>query len=136
MDSWLILRGIKTLPLRMERAQENALAIVDFLQGEKRVRKVYYPGIPGTKDYEICKGQARGFGSMITFEVESRGLALHILKTTRLIPFAESLGGADVPEEVRLANGITDSVLRLSAGIEDKGDLIADLKQAFDSFAG
>lgn len=148
-DSWLVLRGIKTLPLRMEKAQENAMAAVEYLQREKKVKKLYYPGIAGTKAYEICKGQARGFGSMLTFEVESRELALHILKSVRLIRFAESLGGtetlmtypvtqthADVPEEVRLANGITDRVLRLSAGVEDKEDLIADLRQAFESFEG
>ena len=146
-DSWLILRGIKTLPLRMEKAQENAKAIVEYLRREPRVRKVYYPGIEGTKGYEICKSQASGFGSMLTFEVESRELALHILRSTRLIPFAESLGGtetlltypltqthADVPEEVRLRNGITDRVLRLSVGIEDVEDLTADLRQAMDSF--
>ncbi|MCD7885284.1 MAG: PLP-dependent aspartate aminotransferase family protein [Lachnospiraceae bacterium] len=146
-DSWLILRGIKTLPVRMERAQENAQAIVEYLSGEPRVRKVYYPGIPGTRAYEICRRQASGFGSMVTFEVESRELAHHILKSTRLIPFAESLGGvetlltypttqthADVPVEVQQRNGITDRVLRLSAGIETKEDLISDLKQAMDSF--
>lgn len=145
-DSWLIARGIKTLPLRMEKAQENAEAIAEFLLSEPKVKKVYYPGIPGTKAYEICKSQASGFGSMLTFEVESKELAYHILSATKLIPFAESLGGtetlltypttqthADVPEEVRLRNGITDCVLRLSAGIEDKEDLIADLKQAIDS---
>ncbi len=146
-DSWLILRGIKTLPIRMERAQENAQAIVSFLQSESRVRKVYYPGIPGTQAHEICKRQASGFGSMITFEVESRELALHLLKSTRLIPFAESLGGVetlltypttqthvDVPLEEQRKNGITDSVLRLSVDIETKEDLIQDLKQAMDSF--
>lgn len=149
MDSWLILRGIKTLPIRMERAQENAQAIVAYLQSEPKVKHVYYPGIAGTESYEICKKQARGFGSMLTFEVESRALALHILKYTKLIPFAESLGGvetlltypctqthADVAEQVRIANGITDSVLRMSVGIEDKEDLIADLKFAIDSYDG
>ena len=146
-DSWLVLRGIKTLPIRMEKAQENAQAIVEFLLQEKKVKNVYYPGIPGTNNYEVCKSQASGFGSMLTFEVESKALALHILESLKLIPFAESLGGvetlitypttqthADVPEEIRIKNGITDSVLRLSAGIEDKKDLIADLKQAIDSF--
>lgn len=146
-DSWLVLRGIKTLPIRMEKAQENAQAIVEFLLQEKKVKNVYYPGIPGTNNYEVCKSQASGFGSMLTFEVESKTLALHILESLKLIPFAESLGGvetlitypttqthADVPEEIRIKNGITDSVLRLSAGIEDKKDLIADLKQAIDSF--
>lgn len=146
-DSWLIMRGIKTLPLRMEKAQENAMAIAEFLLNEPRVRKVYYPGLSGSAGYEVCKSQARGFGSMLTFEVESKELAHHILKYTKLIPFAESLGGtetlltypttqthADVPEDVRQKNGITDRVLRLSAGVEDKKDLIADLKQAIDSF--
>ena len=146
-DSWLVLRGIKTLPIRMEKAQENAQAIVEFLLQEKKVKNVYYPGIPGTNNYEVCKSQASGFGSMLTFEVESKALALHILESLKLILFAESLGGvetlitypttqthADVPEEIRIKNGITDSVLRLSAGIEDKNDLIADLKQAIDSF--
>lgn len=146
-DSWLVLRGIKTLPIRMEKAQENAQAIVKFLLQVKKVKNVYYPGIPGTNNYEVCKSQASGFGSMLTFEVESKALALHILESLKLIPFAESLGGvetlitypttqthADVPEEIRIKNGITDSVLRLSAGIEDKNDLIADLKQAIDSF--
>ncbi len=147
MDSWLILRGIKTLAIRMERAQENAQAIVEFLLKEPAVKKVYYPGIKGTKGYEICKSQARGFGSMLTFEVESPELAKHILKHTKLIPFAESLGGvetlltypytqthADVPAEIRNANGITESVLRLSAGIEAKEDLINDLRQAIVSY--
>ena len=145
-DSWLVLRGIKTLPLRMEKSQENAKAIVDYLLSEPKVKKVYYPGIKGSKGYEVCKSQSKGFGSMITFEVESKELTLKILKNTKLIPFAESLGGvetlitypstqthADVPEEVRIENGITDCVLRLSAGIEDTGDLVADLRNAINS---
>ena len=149
IDCWLILRGIKTLPLRMEKSQENAKAIVEYLFSSDKVNKVYYPGIEGSEGYEICKNQARGFGSMLTFEVASKELAHHILKATRLIPFAESLGGvetlltypvtqthADVPEDVRIANGITDCVLRMSVGIEDKDDLIADLKYAFDSYDG
>lgn len=146
-DSWLIIRGIKTLPIRMEKAQENAKALAEYLLSEPRVKKVYYPGIPGSKGHEVCKAQASGFGSMLTFEVESRELALHILKSTKLIPFAESLGGtetlltypvtqthADVPEKLRIKNGLTDRILRLSAGIEDKNDLIADLRQAISSF--
>lgn len=146
-DSWLILRGIKTLPLRMEKAQENAKAIVEYLLSEPRVKKVYYPGLKTGKGYEIMKRQASGFGSMLTFEVERKELAHHILNSTKLIAFAESLGGtetlitypvtqthADVPEDVRLKNGITDCVLRLSAGIEDKTDLIEDLRQAIESY--
>ncbi len=146
-DSFLVARGIKTLPIRMEKAQENAQAIVVFLQNEPKVTNVYYPGIEGTREYEICKKQSSGFGSMLTFEVESAALARHILKATRMIPFAESLGGtetlitypctqthADVPEEVRIKNGLTDRIIRLSAGIEGIQDIIADLKQAIDSF--
>ena len=146
-DSWLILRGIKTLPVRMEKSQDNAKKIVDFLLNEPKIKKVYYPGIKGSKGYEVCISQARGFGSMVTFELESPELARHILKNTKLIPFAESLGGvetlltypctqthADVPKEVRIANGITESVLRMSVGIEDSKDLIADLSQAIESF--
>ena len=148
-DSWLIHRGIKTLAIRMEKAQENAFAIVKYLQTEPKVKKIYYPGIEGTKGYEVCKRQARGFGSMLSFEVESAALAKHILKFTRLIPFAESLGGvetlltypytqthADVPEEIRKANGITESVLRMSVGIEAKEDLVNDLKEAISSYKG
>lgn len=146
-DSWLILRGIKTLPLRMEKSQENAQAIVEFLLGAPGITKVYYPGIPGSKGYEVCKCQASGFGSMLSFETESRELALHILKATKLISFAESLGGtetlltypvtqthADVPEEVRIRNGLTDRILRMSVGIEDRRDLVEDLKQAMESY--
>ncbi len=148
-DSWLILRGIKTLGIRMERAQKNAFEIVKYLQSEPMVKNIYYPGIEGTESYEISKKQARGFGAMLTFEVESAALTKHILKYTKLIPFAESLGGvetlltypytqthADVPEEERIANGITDCVLRMSVGIESAKDLIADLKYAIDSYDG
>ena len=101
-DSWLVLRGIKTLPLRMEKSQENAKAIVDYLLSEPKVKKVYYPGIKGSKGYEVCKSQSKGFGSMITFEVESKELALKILKNTKLIPFAESLGGVETLIQPRL----------------------------------
>ncbi len=143
-DSWLILRGIKTLALRMEASQKNALAIVDWLQKEKKVTKVYYPGIPGTESYEICKSQARGFGSMITFETENKELAVKLLNQVNLIQFAESLGGvetlitypitqthADVPKEVLAANGITDRILRLSVGIEAVEDLLEELRRVF-----
>lgn len=148
-DSWLILRGIKTLSLRMEKAQENACAIVNWLQKEKKIRKVYYPGLPENPGYEICKRQASGFGCMVTFEVESQELAAHILNNLKLIQFAESLGGveslitypitqthADVPGEMLAANGITDKILRLSVGIEDVRDLIADLEQVLASYPG
>ncbi len=143
-DSWLILRGIKTLALRMEKAQQNAFRIVEWLQNQKKVTKVYYPGIKGTPGHEICKSQARGFGCMVTFEVESKELVKEILKEVKLIHFAESLGGvetlitypitqthADVPKDVLAANGITDRILRMSVGIEDERDLIEELERIF-----
>ena len=143
-DSWLLIRGIKTLGIRMERAQENAIKIANWLKEQPAVKKVYYPGLPEHPGYEIMKKQARGFGSMITFDVETKEQALKILKNVRIIKFAESLGGtetlitypttqthADVKEEVRLKNGITPCTLRLSTGIEDAEDLIADLESAF-----
>lgn len=143
-DSWLILRGIKTLALRMERAQENALALVDWLKEQKRVTKVIYPGLPEHPGYEIMKKQARGFGGMLTFEVDSREFALSVLNHVKLIRFAESLGGteslitypitqthADVPPDKLAANGITDRILRMSVGIESKEDLVEELERVF-----
>jgi len=143
-DSWLILRGIKTLSIRMERQQKNAIAIVDWLQTNEKVKTVYYPGLPEHPGYEISKKQSSGFGSMLTFEVETSELALKILSSVQLIHFAESLGGvetlitypmtqthADLSQEKRDQTGITSTILRLSVGIEDIDDLIDDLSQAF-----
>jgi len=145
-DCWLILRGMKTLGIRMERSQENAIRIAEWLKTQSIVQKVYYPGLPEHPGYEIMKKQARGFGSMITFRVDSKEHALQILKQVRMIKFAESLGGvetlitypttqthADVPEEVRLKNGITPCTLRLSTGIEDIEDLLGELSEVFAS---
>lgn len=145
-DCWLILRGMKTLGIRMERSQENAIRIAEWLKTQSIVQKVYYPGLPEHPGYEIMKKQARGFGSMITFRVDSKKHALQILKQVRMIKFAESLGGvetlitypttqthADVPEEVRLKNGITPCTLRLSTGIEDIEDLLGELSEVFAS---
>lgn len=143
-DSWLILRGVKTLGIRMERSQENAIAIAKWLKEQKLVTKVYYPGLEDHPGYELMKRQAGGFGSMITFDIDSKEHALEILEKVDIIKFAESLGGcetlitypttqthADVPEEVRLKNGITDRTLRLSVGIEDKEDLLRELEEVF-----
>ena len=145
-DCWLILRGMKTLGIRMERSQENAIRIAEWLKTQSIVQKVYYPGLPEHPGYEIMKKQARGFGSMITFRVDSKEHDLQILKQVRMIKFAESLGGvetlitypttqthADVPEEVRLKNGITPCTLRLSTGIEDIEDLLGELSEVFAS---
>ena len=143
-DSWLILRGIKTLGIRMERAQKNAFQIAEWLKTQNAVTKVIYPGLPEHPGHEIMKKQARGFGSMLTFQLESPEFALSILEKVRLIKFAESLGGvetlitypttqthADVPEEIRERNGITKSTLRLSVGIEDAQDLLDELEKVF-----
>ena len=145
-DSWLILRGIKTLAVRMERAQENAGKLSCWLEEQEIIKKVIYPGLPSHPGYEIMKKQCSGFGTMLTFETESKNAALAILKNVRLISFAESLGGtetlitypitqthADVPENVRQKNGITDCILRMSVGIEKIEDIIADLNNAFAS---
>lgn len=144
-DCWLVLRGIKTLAVRMEAAQKNAVKIVEWLQNQKTVTKVIYPGLKEHPGYEIMKKQSRGFGAMVTFNVTDEELAKKILGSVHLIQYAESLGGvetlitypttqthADVPEELRLKNGITPSTLRLSVGIENVDDLIADLEQAIN----
>ncbi len=143
-DSWLVLRGIKTLGIRMERAQDNAKQIAEFLLHEKDVTQVIYPGLKDHPGYAIMKKQARGFGAMLTFKVSSKEFALSILQKVNLIQFAESLGGvetlltypitqthADVPPDVLARNGITDTTLRLSVGIENAKDLIQELKDVF-----
>lgn len=143
-DSWLILRGIKTLGIRMEKSQENAIKIAHWLKEQKAVGKVIYPGLEEHPGHEIMKKQARGFGAMITFQLESKEFALSILEKVRMIKFAESLGGvetlitypttqthADVPPEIREKNGITESTLRLSVGIENAEDLIYELEKVF-----
>lgn len=140
-DSWLLLRGIKTLALRMERHQENALKIAFWLQSQPSIEKVYYPGLPDHLGYEINQKQASGFGGMLSFTVKDPALVPYILKNLKIISFAESLGGveslitfparqthADIPADIREKIGITDCLLRLSVGIEHAEDLIKDLE--------
>lgn len=144
-DSWLTIRGIKTLSLRMERAQENAKKIAAWLKEQKCVERVIYPGLPEHPGHKIQKKQARGFGAMVTFNLKNPQAAKSLLSRVKLIQFAESLGGveslitypvtqthADVPEAIRLANGISEKTLRLSTGIENADDLIEDLRQAME----
>ena len=144
-DSWLMIRGIKTLAVRMERAQENALAIAKWLRTHPKVTKVHYVGLPDHPGYEVNARQSRGSGAMLSFAVDSQETALQVLAKVKIIAFAESLGGpeslitlpvtqthADVPEEDRLKLGITDSLLRLSVGLENAQDLIEDLRQAME----
>jgi len=143
-DSFLIIRGIKTLAIRMERQQATTLKIVDWLLKQSAVKKVYYPGLKQHPDYEISRRQASGFGGMISFSVHEGKTAVRVLESVKIIKYAESLGGveslitypmlqthADLPESERTARGIDDCLLRLSVGIESPEDLIADLEQAF-----
>lgn len=142
-DSWLVTRGIKTLALRMEAAQKNAGTLAEWLAGHPKITQVLYPGLAGFKNKEIHDRQSRGSGAMLSFYTNSHETALRVLKSVRLIRFAESLGGveslitypatqthADLTEEERESRGITACLLRLSVGIEDVNDLIADLSQA------
>ena len=143
-DCFLIQRGIKTLGVRMDRAQENAIEIAKWLKEQDIVKKVVYPGFKEHPGYEIMKKQARGFGAMLTFELTKEEYAINILEKVRMIKYAESLGGvetlitypmtqthADVPEHIRKQNGITDCVLRMSVGIENVKDLLNELEEVF-----
>lgn len=143
-DSYLLIRGIKTLALRMEKSQQNALAVAGWLSRHPKVYKVLFAGLPGHPQHAVMERQSRGFGSMISFETDSEQTARHVLNHLSLITFAESLGGveslmtypltqthADVPLEKRLQLGINEKLLRLSVGIENPQDLIDDLAQAF-----
>ncbi|MDD2319763.1 MAG: PLP-dependent aspartate aminotransferase family protein [Geobacteraceae bacterium] len=144
-DSWLVIRGMKTLGVRLDRQQENAQQIAEWLDGHPQVRRVHYPGLPGHPGHALLQETARGFGAMVSFEVSDPSLVEKLLLKTELISFAESLGGvetlitfpevqthADILPEIRARLGINNVLLRLSVGIEDAGDLIADLAQAFE----
>jgi cystathionine beta-lyase/cystathionine gamma-synthase len=144
-DSWLMIRSIKTLAVRVERQQENATQIAGWLAGQARVKAVHYPGLKNHPQYDISRRQASGFGAMISFEVESEETAKRTLERVRVIQYAESLGGveslitypmlqthADVPEAEREAKGINNRLLRLSVGLESCNDLLADLEQAIN----
>ncbi len=148
-DSWLLIRGIKTLAVRMERQQENAVKLAEWLTLQPKVKRVYYPGLSTHPDIEISRRQARGFGAMISFEVDSETTAVKLLERVKLLLYAESLGGveslitypmlqthADVPESEREAKGINGRLLRLSVGIEDPEDLMEDLARAFGEEPG
>lgn len=144
-DSWLVNRGIKTLALRMEAAQKNAQKLAEWLSNHPKIKGVLYPGLPGFKNKDIHDKQSRGTGAMLSFYTDTHETALQVLKNVKLIRFAESLGGveslitypatqthADLTDEERNSRGITACLLRLSVGIEDADDLIADLAQALD----
>lgn len=142
-DSWLILRGIKTLGIRLEKQQENALKVAKWLKQHEKVQKVYYVGLPEHEGYEISKRQASGCGAMISFKVTEPVLVEQVLQRVRVIFFAESLGGVEslitypmvqthaaIPKEMRDRLGVNDRLLRLSVGIEAVEDIIGDLEQA------
>lgn len=143
MDSWLLLRGIKTLALRMRRHNENAIKVANWLRDHPKVEKVYFTGFDDHPGREVTRRQTTGFGGTLSFRVDSMETVNRILQRVKLITFAESLGGVEslithpvsrthteIAEKERLALGITDTLLRLSVGIEDGDDIIADLEQA------
>jgi cystathionine gamma-lyase / homocysteine desulfhydrase len=144
-DSWLLIRGIKTLGVRMEEHEANTKAVVEFLQGHPSVKKVYYPGIESHPNHEVAKKQTRGFGGMVSFDVGSEEKAAELLSKVKYFTLAESLGAveslisvpskmthASIPKERREELGITDGLVRISVGLEDAEDLVDDLKQALE----
>ncbi|OUM96199.1 MAG: cystathionine gamma-synthase [Thermobacillus sp. ZCTH02-B1] len=147
-DSWLLMRGMKTLALRMERHQENALRVAEYLLGHPLVEEVYHPGLPQHPGHDIHRKQSSGNTGIFSFRVKDARLVEPVLRHVKLIAFAESLGGveslmtypavqthADIPEEIRRAVGVDDRLLRLSVGIEHSEDLIEDLGQALERAA-
>jgi len=142
-DAWLVLRGTKTLHLRMEAHNRNGQAVAEYLAAHPRVEAVHYPGLPSHPQHELARRQMRGFSGMVAIELGSMERASRVAERTRLFALAESLGGveslighparmthASIPRDRREAMGVTDGLLRLSVGIEDAADLIADLDQA------
>lgn len=145
-DSWLVLRGTKTLPLRMKQHCETGSALAHYLEAHPKVHRVYYPGLASHPQFALASRQMKGFGGMLAFDLGSREAAAQLLKQVRLLALAESLGGveslishpatmthASVPVEHRNALGITDGLVRISAGLEDLEDLKNDLAQALDA---
>jgi cystathionine beta-lyase len=146
-DSWLLIRGIETLHLRIQQHSRSAQAVAEFLQHHPAVDKVYYPGLPSHANHEIAKKQSKGFGGIVSFSLktDTEQAAKAFVTNTNLFKLAESLGGIKsltshpatmthktIPVEKRRAAGVTDSLIRLSIGLEDAGDLIDDLKQALN----
>jgi len=142
-DAWLVLRGIKTLAVRMKTQSENARIVAEWLRANPKVEKVFYTGFPDHPQYELSCAQSRGFGGMISFYLKDAADAPKILKSIKLILFAESLGGVEtlltypveqthraIPEQMRLSAGVNNRLLRLSIGIENVNDILEDLEQA------
>ena len=148
MDAWLVLRGTKTLPIRMERHNANAMVLAEFLASHPKVTQVHYPGLPSHPQHALAKTQMRGFGGLISFALGSLEHARTLLNNVRLMALAESLGGvetlishpatmthASVPAGLRGPLGVTDDLVRVSVGIEDVEDLKEDLAQALDKIS-
>jgi len=146
MDSWLLLRSVKTLALRMDAHNANAIAVADFLSKHPKVKAVYYPGLASHPQHELAKKQARGFGGMLSFETGSKENAKRFASALEVFTLGESLGGVEslichpvtmthgsVPAERRAELGITDGLVRLSCGIEDIEDLLVDVKKGLDA---
>ncbi|BEG56477.1 Cystathionine gamma-synthase MetB [Helicobacter sp. NHP21005] len=142
-DSWLVQRGIKTLAVRMQAHEKNALSVAKFLQEHPKVAKVYYPGLESHANHALAKAQMRGFGGMLSFTLKDESLAIPFIERLKLFILGESLGGVEslvsvpalmthacIPKEQRLKAGVADGLVRLSVGIEDADDLIEDLDQA------
>jgi cystathionine gamma-lyase len=149
MDCWLALRGIKTLPLRMRQHDQNGRRVAEWLSRRPEVKKLYYPGLPTHPQHELACRQMTGFGGMVSIDLGDAGRAKRFVEATRIFALAESLGGVEslighpvsmthgsVPQALRDATGLTDSLVRLSCGCEDPEDLIADLEQAFHAASG
>jgi cystathionine gamma-lyase/cystathionine beta-lyase/cystathionine gamma-lyase/homocysteine desulfhydrase len=145
-ECWLILRGVKTLAVRMQQHDKNGRAVAEFLSRHKKVKRVFYPGLSNHPQYKLAERQMTGFGSMITFETGSLANAKKMLKKVRVCALGESLGGVEtlishpatmthaaLGEKGRAAIGITDGLVRISVGIEDIGDIVADLDQALSA---
>jgi len=149
-DSWLVIRGIETLSLRVRQHSESALAIAEFLLSQDNVKNVYYPGLPTHQNHEIAARQQKYFGGVISFDlkIDDKESATQIVSSTKYFKLAESLGGVksliclpcemthkSIPAEIRYQSGVTDSLIRLSVGLEDAEDLILDLKTAIESLS-
>jgi cystathionine beta-lyase/cystathionine gamma-synthase len=144
-DCFLVLRGLKTLHIRMDRHQENGSIVANYLLSHPKVSQVYYPGFETHPGHDVAKKQMSGYGGMVSFTLKGDKMedALHFMETIRLFTLAESLGGveslcchpasmthASIPQAERIANGLKDTLIRLSVGIEDGEDILADLEQA------